>query len=229
MRSTPGDAASAEIPARDRRDTDAAYVRYTLDFFHRWLPYYDLFARSIFWAYGSLVRCVAPRSGMKILDLCTGTGEVSLRCARSGATVTAVDLSPDMLARARHKAKARRLDLDLCRTDARRLPFPDRSFEVVTLSFALHDMPRRVQLAVLREAARLARHRLLVLDYDLPRSPILRRLARTGIGLFESPFFTRFVDEDTSSRIEAAGLPTPRVVRDPSHLFSIFEVDLSGR
>ncbi|MCP3960665.1 MAG: class I SAM-dependent methyltransferase, partial [bacterium] len=132
---------------KSSKRTDA-YIAYTHRFFTRWVPVYDLFARSIFYAYRAAVRSLEPRRGRSILDLCTGTGEIALRCARQGAEVTGIDVTPAMLARARRKKGELAVRFQLM--DARRLAFPDASFDRVVISFALHDMPRRVRLEVLR-------------------------------------------------------------------------------
>ena len=210
----------------DSPDPAAAYKRYTVEFFRRWSPFYDLFAGSIAWAYTSLVRTMSIQPGVSILDICVGTGEVALRCAALGARVTGVDLSPDMLARARRKARVQGLDIDLVRADARHLPFAAAEFDVVTISFALHDMPRIVRGEVLAEAARVGRDRLAILDYDLPRPALVRAVARGLIDLFESPYFSGFVRHGLGALLREEGLPVASLRRDPSRLFSICSLSL---
>jgi trans-aconitate 2-methyltransferase len=57
---------------------------------------------SFVWRYGAdLLELLAPRSGERILDLGCGTGQLTAEIARSGAVVTGLDYSPDMLADAR--------------------------------------------------------------------------------------------------------------------------------
>ncbi len=65
------------------------------------------------WAARSVVR----RPGLRVLDACAGTGLVGLEAARLGARVTLADVSPGMLARARERAAARRLDVSICLVD----------------------------------------------------------------------------------------------------------------
>ncbi len=64
------------------------YIAYTRRFFDKWVSLYDLFALSIFPAYRAAVRRIGPRPGRSVLDVCTGTGEIALRCARQGAAET---------------------------------------------------------------------------------------------------------------------------------------------
>lgn len=60
-------------------------------------------------------------SGKKILDLACGTGELSVRLASEGFTVTGVDLSEDMLAVAQEKAAKKNLPLFLIEQDMTQL------------------------------------------------------------------------------------------------------------
>ena len=194
-----------------RRTPDAAdpYLGYTRTFFRRWAPFYDLFTRPVGWVYDSAVRRLEARAGMTILDICTGTGEIALRCARRGATVHAVDITPDMIGRARAKTQARtelgrHLRFELA--DARVLPFGDAAVDVAVLSFALHDMPRPVAVEVLREARRVARRRLMVLDYEMPRLAPLRAVLGAAIASFETPYFRRFARDGAAPLLASAGL-----------------------
>lgn len=203
-----------------------AYIAYTHRFFAKWLPVYDLFALTIFYAYDAAVRQIAPRPGLEVLDVCTGTGEIALRCARRGADVTGIDITPAMLAKAESKATRRKSEGRAPRfevMDARRIDFPDRSFDVAVLSFALHDMPRRVRLEVLREASRVAR-RLVVLDYDFPRAGWLHRPLVWAVSLFETAYFKGFADEGLFTLFAAAGLePVRRVTVGPLFSLAIWE------
>jgi ubiquinone/menaquinone biosynthesis C-methylase UbiE len=202
------------------------YVAFTRRFFARWSPVYDLFAKPIGFAYEAAVRKAGARPGRTLLDLCTGTGEIALRCARRGATVTAADMTPSMLLRA--VGKARRLQRQPVRfagLDARHLPFPEAAFDAVILSFALHDMPHRVRIEVLREAARVARETLIVLDYDVPRRDPWRRLVLKGLGLFETPYLAGFAREGgAAGAIAEAGLTVKETARPMPGLFAVYVI-----
>src|SRR5919108_3874496 len=79
-----------------------------------------------------LVASLAPRSGERWLDVATGTGAVALRAARAGADVTAQDLSPRLVERARELAAEEGLSVRFDVGDAEDLPYPDASFDVVS-------------------------------------------------------------------------------------------------
>jgi len=87
---------------------------------------------------------IGPARGLRILDVGCGDGVLSTRLAQAGARVTGIDASADMLAAARHRAKAAGVEVDLVEGDAGDLPFPDEHFDcvvsVATLCFV--DDPR---------------------------------------------------------------------------------------
>lgn len=195
------------------------YVLFTRRFFDRWSPVYDLFAKPVGFAYAKAVRKAGAGPGRTVLDLCTGTGEIAIRCARRGARVTAVDLTPSMFTRAERKSRG--LSVDFAGMDARKLAFPDASFDAVVLSFALHDMPRKVRAQVLREAARVSRDAVVVLDYDVPRREPWRRLILAGLGLFETPWLTDFARQGARGAIAEAGLTIRETVRPLPGLFVV--------
>lgn len=197
------------------------YIAYTHRFFRKWLPFYDLFAWSIFNVYTAAARRAHART---LLDICTGTGEMALRCATAGAQVTAIDITEPMLAKARKKAG--RLPIDFRLMDARRLEFADASFEVSLVSLALHDMPRRVRLQVLREACRVTSKRIVILDYEFPEPRWLRRVLIGLVGLFETAYFKQFASEGLRPLLEEAGLRPIEVVRLFPPLFAVYVVEV---
>ncbi len=88
-----------------------------------------------------LVEYAQPRLGMKVLDLASGTGEPAISLAPrvgSDGHVTALDLSSELLQIASERAQQRGLtNLSARQADAQQLPFPDRSFDLVTSRFGV--------------------------------------------------------------------------------------------
>jgi demethylmenaquinone methyltransferase/2-methoxy-6-polyprenyl-1,4-benzoquinol methylase len=107
----------------------------------------------------ALVTAVNPPRGrsFSLLDLAGGTGDVAFRvlAAGGGAThATVVDINPDMLAVGRERAAARgRAGIAFVEGNAESLPFPDRSFDAVTIAFGIRNVPRIE--AALAEARRV--------------------------------------------------------------------------
>jgi len=195
------------------------YIEYTHRFFAKWLPVYDWFAGSIAHVYRRAARCAGTGT---VLDICTGTGEMSTRCARAGAEVTAVDITKSMLERARAKAAGLGIRFEIM--DARRLEFPDDSFDVAVLSFALHDMPRKVRLEVLREARRVSREKIVILDYAFPRNRILRAPLIRMVRLFETAYFRQFAGEGVFPLLAEADLQATETIPLFPPLFAIHVV-----
>ena len=101
--------------------------------------------QAAFWAlgdYGSvgatiadlgadLVAAAGVSAGARVLDVGAGTGNASLPAAAAGATVVATDITPELMAVGERAATERGLAVEWRRADARSLPFPDGSFDVV--------------------------------------------------------------------------------------------------
>ena len=123
-----------------------------------------------------------PEDG-RLLDLCTGTGDLALaaRQMHPRAQVVGVDFAGRMLSRAHTKAAGKRIGL--VQGDCLQLPLPDASFDAVTIAWGLRNL---VDLgAGLREMARVLRKggRLVVLEFSGHRSELPRRAFGAAFGL----------------------------------------------
>ena len=78
---------------------------------------------------------IAPKPGMEILDLAAGTGSSSVPLAQAGAKVIPADFSEGML----DAGRKRHPYLPFTKADALNLPFKDKQFDVVTISFGLRN------------------------------------------------------------------------------------------
>jgi len=93
-------------------------------------------------AAAKLVRFAGIRKGMRLLDVGCGTGVVAITAARVGAQVTAADLTPELLVRARENEKIAGVSIEWHEADVEQLPFPDQAFDVVVSQFAHMFAPR---------------------------------------------------------------------------------------
>jgi ubiquinone/menaquinone biosynthesis C-methylase UbiE len=82
-----------------------------------------------------------PGSPLNILDVGCGTGGMALLFAEMGHRVTGIDLSEGMMAKAREKARAQNLSIELETGDAEHLPFGDGTFDVVVNRHLLWTLP----------------------------------------------------------------------------------------
>lgn len=187
-------------------DDTAGYQELTQRVFGRLAPFYDLIAVLVAPLRRRVVAFAAPPAGAAVLDVATGTGAQALAFARAGCTVVGIDLVDEMLAVARRKRDAERVRF--ARMDATRLEFAPASFDLVTISFGLHDMPRSVRERVLDEMVRVTRSagRIVVVDYGLPQNPVWRWLALRVIGLWERGWYSEFVREDPVALLGRHGL-----------------------
>lgn len=116
----------------------------------------------------------------RILDLCTGTADLAVTAARArpGVSVIGVDFAGRMLALARQKVAAARLDdvVSLVRGDATRIPLADSTCDAATVGFGIRNVADPA--AALAEIARVLRPgaRLAVLEFGQPRIPGVRTL-----------------------------------------------------
>jgi SAM-dependent methyltransferase len=81
-------------------------------------------------------------AGMKVLDVACGTGNLSIPAARRGATVTGVDIAPNLLEQARARAEGEGLKIQFDEGDAEQLPYGDASFDLVVSMFGAMFAPR---------------------------------------------------------------------------------------
>lgn len=84
------------------------------------------------------VQTIALKQGDMVLDVCAGTNDIGIRLLRKqpGISVTAIDRSREMQEEGQNRARAYGARIDSVIHDVHALPFPDRSFDVVTLQAA---------------------------------------------------------------------------------------------
>jgi demethylmenaquinone methyltransferase/2-methoxy-6-polyprenyl-1,4-benzoquinol methylase len=130
------------------------------------------------WADRPAVRDAQP---FALLDLAGGTGDVAFRAIEAGGAdlrATVVDINADMLDVGRARAGERGLDdaITFVEGNAEALPFPDRSYDAVTIAFGIRNVPRIE--AALKEAHRVLRigGRFLCLEFSTVDVPGLDAL-----------------------------------------------------
>jgi len=99
-----------------------------------------------------------------ILDLCCGTGnQIKLLSKHGFRNLSCLDISDSML----EIAKRGNSSIKIYKEDATNTNFDDASFDVVILSFAIHEKDRNTQQALMNEAYRIIKKDglMLVVDY----------------------------------------------------------------
>ena len=124
------------------------------------------------------------RKGHKVLDIAGGTGDLAAKFSGivgpEGCVVLA-DINDSMLKVGRDRLVDRGIvnNVQFSQADAQHLPFPDNTFDVITIAFGLRnvtdkDMALRSMLRVLKPGGRL-----LILEFSKPGNPLLGKIYDT--------------------------------------------------
>ena len=124
------------------------------------------------------------RRGDTVLDIAGGTGDLTAKFSRivgPEGTVVLADINDSMLRVGRDRLTDLGIvnNVKFSQADAQYLPFPDNSFEVITIAFGLRnvtdkDLALRSMLRVLKPGGRL-----LVLEFSSPVNPLLSKIYDT--------------------------------------------------
>ena len=118
-------------------------------------------------------KAIAPRKGMRILDLAAGTGTSSAALTAHGAEVVAADFSEGMLAEGRKRYADNPL-IEFVWADAMALPFDDNSFGAAPLSYGLRNTSDPKQaIAEMRRVVKPG-GRVVIAEFSTPPSAIVR-------------------------------------------------------
>lgn len=133
-----------------------------------------------------VIELASVTSGCRALDLCCGTGDITFDLAKRGAEATGLDFSPQMLevaAERQANSKLKTQNPKFLQGDAQQLPFPENSFDIVTVGYGLRNLTsweRGVD-----EMFRVAKPgaRLIVLDFGKPANALWRAIYFTHLRL----------------------------------------------
>ena len=133
-----------------------------------------------------VAKLAAVEPGNRALDVCCGTGDISFALTQRGAETTGLDFSPQMLEVAKNRSQKSGAgsqnensqsairNLKFIQGDAQQLPFPENSFDIVTVGYGLRNLTSWER--GLDEMHRVARPgaRLIVLDFGKPANALWR-------------------------------------------------------
>ena len=128
-----------------------------------------------------VVDLAAVQPGSHALDLCCGTGDLAFALAQRGAETTGLDFSAEMLGVAKERSQNKTPHSALrtpqfVQGDAQQLPFPENSFDIVTVGYGLRNLTSWER--GLDEMFRVAKPgtRLIVLDFGKPANALWRAI-----------------------------------------------------
>lgn len=164
----------------------------------------------------ALLEDAGVRSGLRVLDVACGGGQLAAAAAQRGADVVGIDFSATQVGLARSRHPGLRFE----QADAAVLPFEAHTFDAVACAFGLCHFPEP-DLA-LREAHRVLRHggRIAFSVWDVPERTIgfaavyaaIRRHGTLEVGLPVGPNFWLYSDAAQSREaLRDAGFASPTV------------------
>lgn len=153
---------------------------------------------------------LATRAGDRILEIGSGTGEISLRLTKSGRNVTLLDYNSSLLEEARKRAAELGVAIaTICADACQSFPFAPDEFDCVWSSGLLEHFSKSERVTMLREMARVSRRRVIALvpnasclayrlgkqeqeragawiyGYELPLSTLIPEFEEAGIVVVE--------------------------------------------
>lgn len=178
--------------------SDTLTIPSVLRVYRRLAPIYN-------WVFGAVfeegrratIQTLAARPGERVLEVGVGTG-ITLRSWPKHARVTAIDISPDMLAKARETcAKHRVTNVEVRQMDAQAMTFPDNSFDKIAAMYVVSVAPNLP--ALLKEIKRVCvpDGRICIVNHFAHRNRIVRQMER-GLSSFAG-----FLGFETALPIEA--------------------------
>lgn len=130
------------------------------------------------------IEASAVRAGHKVLDIAGGTGDLSYQFSKlvgENGQVILADINSSMLNVGRDRLIDRGVagNIQFAQADAQYLPFPDNTFDCITIAFGLRnvtdkDLALRSMLRVLKPGGRL-----LVLEFSKPQHSLLEKVYDT--------------------------------------------------
>lgn len=103
----------------------------------------------------ALCAAVDPHPGERVLDVACGSGTAALVAERRYCDVAGIDYVPDLIARARARARANGQPIDFHVGDAQAMPFPDDAFDAVISVYGVQFAPDQERAA--RELLRVCK------------------------------------------------------------------------
>ena len=144
------------------------------DFFNHFFSFgIDYYWRS------RLVKKTSVSKKHLVLDVATGTGDVAFNMAPKAKHVTGLDIASEMIKIANQKNNKKKFDnIDFIVGDGETLPFDDKSFDIITISFGFRNIAN--QEKALQEFNRVLKDdgRLLILEFSQPKSKFFGMLYR---------------------------------------------------
>lgn len=128
------------------------------------------------------VELATNSSPMKVLDCATGTGDIAFMLEKIGVTeVTGLDFSENMIVQAKERASKAGSKVKFLVGDIRKLPFADKEFDAVTISFGIRNV-ESLELG-LKELGRVAKA-VHILEFGQPKNAFYKKSYFTMLKMY---------------------------------------------
>ncbi|MBT5271731.1 class I SAM-dependent methyltransferase [Candidatus Woesearchaeota archaeon] len=173
---------------------------------------YDFVVNISFFGNAKKIRLKAikqiPKNSKKIIDLATGTGELAILTKKlfPKSNIIGIDLSNGMLERAKKKAKNKKLNISFLRRNIEDTKFPSNNVDAVIIGLALHEIPEKPRIRVLKKAYKLLKKNkvFVIMDLNKPKNIIFRNIFKLYLRIFEPDYnrANKFLDYDLERELK---------------------------
>jgi len=147
---------------------------------------------------------------IQILDVCVGTANSAIAVAKNypDVHITGIDLSADMMAVAKRKTQKLGIsNITFRQMDAATMDFSDESFDIVMISFGLHELGYDLMMKILNEMNRVLKRngKLYIIDYAKEDDPVRKVLLWLCLKIFEPKHMSKFLEYNWNDILKKAG------------------------
>lgn len=139
----------------------------------------------------------------KVLDLCCGAGQATQELVKHFQNVTGLDASPIAIQRAKRNVP----QANYVEAFAEKMPFSDRSFDLVTTSTAMHEMDSAQLQQIIEETYRILTPdgQFIIIDFHRPTNPLFWLPVATFLWLFETETAWELIKTDLHQLLTKSG------------------------
>ncbi|MBD2176352.1 class I SAM-dependent methyltransferase [Pseudanabaena sp. FACHB-1998] len=139
----------------------------------------------------------------KVLDLCCGAGQATQELVQHFSEVTGLDASPIAIKRAQQRVPQAKY----VEAFAEKMPFSDRSFDLVITSTAMHEMEPEQLQQIIQEVYRVLSQngQFIIIDFHSPTNPLFWLPIATFLWLFETETAWQLLKTDLHQLLHQTG------------------------
>lgn len=139
----------------------------------------------------------------KVLDLCCGAGQATQELVKHFQNVTGLDASPIAIQRAKRNVP----QANYVEAFAEKMPFSDRSFDLVITNTAMHEMDSAQLQQIIEETDRILTPdgQFIIIDFHRPTNPLFWLPVATFLWLFETETAWELIKTDLQQLLTKSG------------------------